>query len=445
MRGYIPALLSFGLVALPAKAQAPDSVRSGSAVPLSIQIQQLRQELDSLRSAPAGMNSVSSDDLDALEDHIDKRITELENKIDAVSRATAPTVLNPKIVAFMNAAARIDNHEVRDARGTSTISDRPFLRTVELELTSAVDPYAEAVTIISLEDQAGRGFGVDAEEAYGLIKRLPILESAPLGMKIKIGRYRAPIGVGNMIHMHDLPWTTRPLAISTYLGTDHGEFFESGFNPVGIDVNFFLPSPIPGSTFEANLDAVRAGELGASLGNSGTQPGYIGHLTLSRDWNNEHLLVLGASGYKEDGIANTGLLAADVTYKWAPAEERESRSIVAGGEFFSVQRTASDSLGTSVTASPYGWFSYLQYQLSYWTYLGVRYDWLQEPVDVHKVTHMWSAYLTYYTTEFLRFRIGMQQKVSDTLPPGMNNVTSGLFEVNFVFGSHPTEPYWVNR
>jgi hypothetical protein len=26
-----------------------------------------------------------------------------------------------------------------------------------------------------------------------------------------------------------------------------------------------------------------------------------------------------------------------------------------------------------------------------------------------------------------------------------NNVNTMLFEINLVFGSHPTEPYWVNK
>jgi hypothetical protein len=192
-----------------------------------------------------------------------------------------------------------------------------------------------------------------------------------------------------------------------------------------------------------NLDVVRSGELGLSLGHTGTQPAYIGHLTLSKDWSNEHLLLLGASGYLEQGSAPTHLLAADVTYRWAPSEQRESRSIVCGGEVFSGKHTFRDSTSTEVSNSPYGWFGYLQYQTSYWVYLGTRYDWIREPANDQLITRSVSAYLSYYTTEFLRFRLGYEHRMSDV--PERDNVNSALFDVNFVFGSHPTEPYWVNK
>ena len=369
---------------------------------------------------------------------------ELENKIDAVSRASAPVALNPKMTAFINFAARGDNKTVVDpADSTKEVSNRPFLRTVEIELRNAVDPYAEAVTVVSLENEAGKEFAIDAEEAYGLIKRLPILESAPLGLKMKIGKFRAPLGLNNRIHMHDLPWTTRPLVISKYLGTEHGNFFESGFNPTGIDLDFFLPNPIPSTTLEMNADVVRAGELSISQGHAGIQPAYVAHLNLSRDWSNEHLLVLGVSTYQENGNAATRLYGADITYKWAPAEQRESQSFVAGGEIFLARHTYADANAGEITQSPYGWFGYLQYQTSYWLYLGARYDWLEEPTNEQLVTRSLAVYASYYTTEFLRFRLGLEHRMSDIA--ASDNINTGIVEVNFVFGSHPTEPYWVNR
>jgi hypothetical protein len=403
----------------------------------------LRQEVDSLKIAADSAGTAGEERLEQLEERLEQRLAAIENKIDAVARASAPVVLNPRTTAFINFAARGDNRSVFDAKQQSEISNRPFLRTVELELRNPVDPYAEAIAIISLEDEAGQGYSIDAEEAYGLIKRVPILESAPLGLKMKIGKFRAPFGVNNKIHMHDLPWTTRPLVVAAFLGTEHGDFFESGFNPVGVDLDFFLPNPIPQTTLEMNLDLVRSGGLGLSLGHTGTQPSYISHITLSRDWSNEHLLLLGVSAYQENGPASTKLYGADITYKWAPSENRESHSFVAGGEFFSGQRTFTDTTASEITMSPYGWYAYLQYQTSYWVYLGARYDWLKDPANDQLVTKAVAGYLSYYTTEFLRFRLGIEHRQSDL--PAQDNITSGIFEVNFVFGSHPTEPYWVNR
>ncbi|HLX13225.1 MAG TPA: hypothetical protein VKS81_10475, partial [Bacteroidota bacterium] len=263
------------------------------------QIEELRREIAIVHAQLDSLRTVGqqADDMDEVEARLDDRITALESKVDAVSRSMAPIAFNPKTVAVFNFAARSDSRDVVDKTGQDTISNRMFLRTMEIEMSATVDPYAEAITVVSLENQAGQNFGIDAEEAYGLIKRLPILQTAPLGLKIKLGKFRAPLGVDNKIHMHDLPWTTRPLIISNYLGTDHGDFFESGFNPVGMDLNFYVPNPIPATTLEMDAAVVRSGDLELSNLAQLRQPAYLGHLNLSRDWNNEHLLNIGASAY----------------------------------------------------------------------------------------------------------------------------------------------------
>jgi hypothetical protein len=432
------------LFTLNGTAQESSSSKDRTIDGLRAELARLRHEIDSLKTVRNADLLTQSDMLDRLEESLEKRLAYLETKIDAVSRATAPVAFNPGMTAFINFAARGDSKKVYDlADPANEISNRPFLRTVEMELLGAVDPYASALAVISIENQAGREFAVDAEEAYGLLKRIPILEDAPLGMKIKIGKYRAPFGVSNKIHMHDLPWTTRPLAVARYLGTEHGDFFESGFNPTGMDLDFYIPNPVPRTTLEMNLDVVRAGELTLSGGRGGAQPAYVGHLTLSRDWSNQHLLIFGVSAYEEHGSATTRLYGADVTYKWAPLEERESHSFVAGGEVFAGRHVAADAAGTGSDNSPVGWYGYLQYQTSYWLYLGFRYDRVEEPSNDRLVTRSAGAYASYYTTEFLRLRLGFEHRWSDI--PVQNNVNTALFEINLVFGSHPTEPYWVNK
>jgi len=43
----------------------------------------------------------------------------------------------------------------------------------------------------------------------------------------------------------------------------------------------------------------------------------------------------------------------------------------------------------------------------------------------------------------LRFRAGYEHRWSDAAAE--DGINSFVAEVNVVFGSHPTEPYWVNR
>lgn len=435
------------------------------------QIQQLKNELSIVRaqldSLRAGQpeSSYGESEVDNLEEQLEKRFQELENKIDAVARSTTSTILNPKTTAFINFAGRFDNAAIYDYTGSARIDNRFYLRSVELDFRAPVDPYAEAIAILSVEDEAGTGYALDPEEVYGLIKRLPLLEEAPLGLKLKIGKFRAPFGVSNKIHMHDLPWTTRPLAVSSYLGTEHGDFFESGYNPVGLDVDLFVPVNPFGMTTEMNLSMVRGGELGLpnvdeQTPGTGGYLAWVGHLGFSKDWENEHLFNLGFSvcldpNKKPDIITpadiNSGeinypvLGGIDFTYKWAPAEQRESNSLVVSGELFRAAQSLRDSQQLVVRNTPLGWYLYAQYQTSYSVYLGARFDWLEEPVLEKPITRALSFYASYYTTEFLRFRVGFEQRWSELPQINYDSNSTFLLDVNFVFGSHPVEPYWVNR
>src|SRR6185295_13868820 len=181
-------------------------------------------------------------------------------------------------------------------------------------------------------------FEADVEEGYVIVKRLPVLESAPLGLKLKIGKYRAPLGAVNRLHMHDLPWTTRPLPIARFLGTENGEFFESGFNPVGVDAELLLPQLIPGAVMELNADVVDGGSIAIAGGGGHDHPGYLGHYNLFFTVHDTHDVNLGLSGYYEAGPHRAGLVALDALYKWKPLAEGEFHSIVIGGELFYANR-----------------------------------------------------------------------------------------------------------
>ncbi|MBS1120885.1 MAG: hypothetical protein H6Q90_3113 [Deltaproteobacteria bacterium] len=374
-------------------------------------------------------------------------VADLKAQQAASKPPTSLSALNPQITAFLNGAVRVDDRKVVTPNGIK-INNRPFLRTAELDFRAAVDPYADAVAILALEDEAGEGFGVDLEEGYVILKRLPILESAPLGLKLKLGRFRAPIGNVNRMHMHDMPWTTRPLPIARLLGTENGEFFESGFNPVGVDAEVILPTVVEGAVMEVNADVVDGGGIKIA-GDGHDHPGFLGHYNLFFTLHDTHDFNLGLSGYYEGGANRAGLVSADALYKWKPLAAGEFHSVVLGGEVFYVDRRfALDTNGDGILdskqrATPLAWYAFAQVQLSWHTYLGGRYDYVQDIVDKHLTTKVAAGYLTYYTSEFLRFRAGYEHRWSDL--PAEDHVNSFLAEVNVVFGSHPTEPYWVNR
>ncbi len=391
--------------------------------------------------------SVDLEDLKSENEDLRSELNDLKERQAKSKPPPSLNALNPQITAFLNGAGRYDDKAVYSPLGPR-LDRRMFLRTMEVDFRAAVDPFADAVAILALEDQAGDGFDADVEEGYVVLKKLPIVDAAPLGLKLKLGRYRAPIGTINRFHMHDLPWTTRPLPIARMLGTENGEFFESGYNPVGIDAEVILPQITNGAVQELNLDVVDGGAI-AVTGEERRHPAYLGHYNLFFTVADAHDVNIGASGYYENGQFRTGLVGGDVTYKWKPLRAGEFHSFVLGGEVLWADRefradTDGDGVpDTEQRAKPLAWYAFAQYQASWHVYLGARYDYAQDIVDTDVATQLVAGYISYYTSEFLRFRLGYEHRWSDN--PVEDNVDSVLAEVNVVFGSHPIEPYWVNR
>src|SRR5262249_24440221 len=122
-----------------------------------------------LKALEADLEDVKGDN-----EALKSEVADLKAQVAASKPPASLNALNRQITAFTNGAMRIDDKPVFTPRGAA-IDDRPFLRTAEFDFRAAVDPYADAVVILSLEDQAGAGFDADVEEGYVIIKRLPVL------------------------------------------------------------------------------------------------------------------------------------------------------------------------------------------------------------------------------------------------------------------------------
>src|SRR5207248_5705706 len=140
----------------PSPAPAPAPGKPADAPSLEARLKALAADLEDVKDQNADLKS---------------ELADLKARQAASKPPTSLNALNPQITAFLNGAMRIDDHDVLTPGGVA-IDDRPFLRTAEFDFRAAVDPYADAVAILSLEDQAGAGFGADLEEGYVIVKRL---------------------------------------------------------------------------------------------------------------------------------------------------------------------------------------------------------------------------------------------------------------------------------
>ena len=383
------------------------------------------------------------EELERLEERHDRDREALNGEIEKNRRAFAPLAFTPYITMFGNLMGRRDNKTVISPEG-DRLDNRFVFRAGEFELRAAVDPFADAFLAIPLEAESPGGpLEADIEEGYVLMKRLPFVGS-PWGLKLKPGKYRPEIGKNNLIHFHDLMWTSRPLPVATFLGTEGlGESAEAGFQLTGVNADFFVPSPSLKTTLRMQLGVGTTGNLAVTEANQGDDPVFYGHGSWYQTVSDSQAFELGGSYLRgkndPSGNLHSTLAVADFTYTWKPARSGLRKSFVAGGEFFYASLEQSD--GHSKT--PLGYYLFAQHQLARNLYLGGRYDFSQELENERLDTQVWAGYLTYYTSEFLRFRLGGEHRLSDL--PEKDGLNTMFFELNFVFGVHPTEPYWVNR
>lgn len=278
-----------------------------------------------------------------------------------------------------------------------------YLRSVELDIRAAVDPYAKAAVVIAFEQEApaldgtpGEGFGAEPEEAYLDLVALPWRLSG------RVGKFKMPFGIVNRTHPHDLPWVEAPPGLEA-LG-------EEGYNDTGGTLSWILPAGPVGLTFTGGVMSgepwEEAGGLAspAALGRAEAFASF-GHLDLS----------LGASAIEHPGL-DAHALGADLSLRVRP---NTYRSFVLLAEL------------VQGTEGGLGGYAAVQVQPSRSLYLGLREDWADDALQHN-------AYLSYYTSEFLRMRVGASYAPADDL-------LVAQLQTTFVWGSHPTEPWWVNR
>lgn len=403
---------------------AAPSIAQEAAAPASSDPQDLAARLEALERRQA-------DELADLRFEVES----LAGELDAARRAAAApaaqrsNLLNPQITVFGNFLARSDDRAVwlEDDPSEERVDNTLSLREVEVDFRAAIDPWADGVLILSSEAELPGEYETGVEEGYVVLKKLPLLDSAPGGLKLKAGRFRPEFGRFNRIHLHDLPFVDYPRSLAAFLG-------EEGYVESGLSGQFFLPSPGDASTLQATLQVLGGGDA-PPPGAGGTDLAGLTHVEWFSELSDAHSLDLGLSAWVDDD--DRRLYGLDATYKWKPHVGGQWRSFLLGGEVF-----ASDSDSPALDDAV-GFFLWTQYQFSRSTYLGLRYDRSEELTDASLATDTLSTYLTYYTTEFLRFRLGLQHSESDV--PELDDRDAAFFELNFVFGSHPVEPYWVNR
>jgi hypothetical protein len=299
-----------------------------------------------------------------------------------------------------------------------------FIRELEFEFSGEIDPYARAQAIVAIEQSPDYDFNLHVEEA--------LIQTGLLGIELKIGKFKAAIGRANRIHRHHLNQIDYPLATKVFLG-------EEGFANQGISNKF---------SFNTQSNSALTFFLESGMGiaspmqkkGSTDVPSANAHAWWHTQLDQSNMIDLGSSAYvARQGKARSKaffMFAGDVHYSYLPSGYGADPVFLLGTEFFSANPN-------TVNKWPMGGFVWSQFLLFSAAFLGVRYDIAPKAKELDHMESAASIYFTYYTSEFLRFRLGYEHAMADL--HSIKGDDRFSLSMNFVLGSHPSEPYFITR
>jgi hypothetical protein len=167
-----------------------------------------------------------------------------------------------------------------------------------------------------------------------------------------------------------------------------------------------------------------------------------------------------ATGTNTDDLYTT-LLGFDVKYKYRPEGWLHPLVTVASEGIYSFRKVRvdveEDTDGDGVadttvtdrrTRDRFGWYLYGEVQPWRRWSLGARYDNTQYPTDPGR-EWAFGPYVTYWPSEFLRFRLGYKHTERTSQTRDQFNLNGGsarkvdevMFQASFILGAHPAHPF----
>ena len=277
-------------------------------------------------------------------------------------------LLNPQIAVFLDIGGSWSSDNDNAAR------NRFDFREATLDLRAAVTPRADGVLILALgerfEDPYGDGdVAVEFEVEEGYLDA----HTLPFDLALRVGKFRSAFGRSNLLHIHDLPQLTRPLANRAFFGPE-------GLASVGASVSWIVPNPWD-RYIEVSADVVNADSASESpvVAIPGTDnPAVLSHLKFFQDVGETGSLELGASflfSRASGGFKDGYTLGADVTYQWFDPARSDFRSFLFQAELFWSRNDAPNGS----RGDDWGLYVFGQYQFARNLYAGVRYDYTDFP------------------------------------------------------------------
>jgi hypothetical protein len=154
------------------------------------------------------------------------------------------------------------------------------------------------------------------------------------------------------------------------------------------------------------VQVIDGGQLPIDPSGDSSDIATLAHVKWFRDLSPGHDLEIGTSVWSSNSADQ--LYGLDATYHWKPFQAGEWKSFLFGAELFQA-----DLSGGGFSPHPNGFDLWSQYQIDRNLYVGVRFSRRDDLANETLDTKTYGTFLTYYTTEFLRFRVGYEHSDSD--------------------------------
>jgi len=393
IRTWCATLLAVACLTTQAVGQQPTQRQIDS---LASQLRQLRAKVDSLvaaqgrrPSAPPPAAVPVGDDLAALRAAASQAAgagggdtTQGDTLSQAMGRERNQAQLNPEI------GVTGDIRGYATGRGVQRDNFDP--REFEIGFQSALDPYSHTKIFVSLE-----GGHVSVEEGYAYWTGLPG------HLRLDFGKYRQQFGELNRWHLHAVPETEYPLAITTFLGED-------GLSGTGISLYRAFGGL---GTHELTAQVTRSASDSELFGNSG-RPTYLLHLLNFWQLNHSTYMQIGGTalyGTNPDSALRTKVGGVEFRLTWRPPLRAMYHEWTLRGELLALQK---DVAGTGPTRL--GGYVSSTYKLNQRFIVGARYDYVESP-DFGVITRQFVPSLTLWQSEWVFLRAQYQwQRIANT-------------------------------
>jgi hypothetical protein len=394
----------------------------------------------------------------AAQDEKDRRINELEERLDAMElelmRVQAMTdiveeddgpleekrfsgaarslqVLNPEISFSGDFVAQY----LVGPNGKEYLGDERsgfMFREFGVHFQSNLDPFSMTKIAFAFTESE-----VALEEAF--MTWSPLLE----GFSLTVGNFRQQLGVVNRWHPDALDQSDHPLMLSVPFG-------EAGLVQTGLSAHLRLP-PLWTHSLELVIEVTNSSNENVLSGEFFSIPSTLAHVTNYWDLSPSTYLELGltglfganngrgvpdaAGGLVDERFSMTAMGGADLTLSWEPVNQAKYRGFTWRSEFLYIRK----ELPGEDRIDWFGGYSYMEVKVAQPLMLGIRGD-LVQPFEVKNADEFeWQVvpYVTWWQSEFVRLRL--EYRYHQPWIGEMDHKV--LLQLSFAAGPHKHERY----